>query len=233
MGDPRELALWLVRARGAIEARLGPARPAPDSPEAEALRRFRSFALAALQPGRPAAPALEGLRVSERRAGALLDAWLAAAIAAAGPGGDALRASLAPLVERFRAALRATAPARRRSGAPRSRRAVVAAIDRVADAFLAVDADSATIEDANPAAGALLGTTRDGLLGASALAYVTEAGRDAFRDELDAVAEGCEPRWLGLALLDAGGRAVPVEASVTRFRTRSRTLALFVARPRA
>jgi PAS domain S-box-containing protein len=231
MGDPRDLALWLVRSRGVIEAQLGDARPAPDSAEAEALRRFRSFALAALQPGRPAAPALEGLRVSERRANALVDAWLRAAAAAAGPNGEALRATLAPLAERFRAALCAAAPARRKSGAPRTRRAVVAAIDRVADAFLAVDADSGTIEDANPAAGALLGTTRDALLGSDALRYVAEPERQAFEGELDAVAEGSEPRWFRCALVDGGGRRVSVDASVTRFRTRGRTLALFVARP--
>ena len=83
---------------------------------------------------------------------------------------------LAPFVERFLLSLRDTARARRASGAPVSgqRRAVTAAIDRVCEAFLAIDVESGAIADANPAAGALLGTTRDRLLGADAMSFVPE-----------------------------------------------------------
>jgi len=235
MGDARQTALWLVRERGAIDAGLRQrpeaARLAPSGPEAEALRRFRSFVLCALAQGDVAAPALDGLRVPEPRAAALLEGWVDAAVRCAEADGPALRAQLLPLLARFRDALRQSAPARRASGAPRTRRAVAAAIDRVADAFLAVDAADVTICDANPAAGALLGTSRDALLGACVLDYVAEDARDGWRTELDAVAEGSEPRRFRSALRDRDGRPVDVEASVTRFATRSRTLALFVARP--
>ena len=171
--------------------------------------------------------------MNERRAAALLDAWLDAVAEAAGPDGSAVREILVPSVARFRGALRATTSARRASGAPRpsKRRAVSAAIDRVADAFLAIDTDTGNIADANPAAGALLGTTRDKLLGESALGFVPEPTHERWWTELDALAEGGEARRFRSVLRDGSGRSIDVEVSLTRFATRARTLALAVARP--
>jgi PAS domain S-box-containing protein len=207
--------------------------PAAASPEAEALRRLRSFVASALLHGERAAPALDGLRVDLARVGPLLIAWLEAATEAAGPDGPAVRVALEPLLARFAVALRACDGSRRAAGPPRasSRRAVAAAIDRVTDAFLAIDTETGRIADANPAAGALLGTSRDQLLGASALDFVPEPAREQWWSELDALAEGGEPRRFAAPLLDAGGRAIPVEACATRFTTRQRTLALILARP--
>ena len=236
MQEGRALASWLLTRRSAIETalreRLGGAAPAGGAPEAEALRRFRSFALLALTQGAEAIPSLEGLRTSERRARRLIEAWLEAAAQVAGPEATAVRTTLAPLVERFSLALRETGRARRASGAPVAgqRRAVSAAIDRVCDAFLAIDAETGTIADANPAAGALLGTTRDRLLGTDAMEYVPADARALWWSQLDAVSEGSEPRRFRTALLDVGGRPLAVDASVTRFATRTRTLALVLAR---
>jgi PAS domain S-box-containing protein len=168
---------------------------------------------------------------NERRVAALLSAWVEAAAEVAGPDGAALREALAPWLQTFQGSLRTTAVGRGRRGAPRAqRRAVNAAIDRVADAFLAVDADTGQVVDANPAAGALLGVARDALLGVDATAFVSEDSRSAFLGELDAVAEGAEPRRFRGCLRDVQGGAVAVECSVTRFATRERTLALFLAR---
>jgi PAS domain S-box-containing protein len=236
MEGGRALASWLLARRGAIETaaagRLG-AAPARGSAEAEALRRFRSFVLLALGQGLEAAPSLEGVRTGERRARQLLEAWVAAAAEAAGPDAEGVRAALAPLCERFLLAMRETARARRASGAPvpGRRRAVSAAIDRVSDAFLAIDAETGAIADANPAAGALLGTTRDRLLGADAMEFVPSDARELWWAQLDAVSEGSEPRRFRTSLQDSGGRPLAVEATVTRFATRSRTLALVLARP--
>jgi PAS domain S-box-containing protein len=231
----RELAGWLLARRRAIETaaedRLGTA-PAGGSAEAEALRRFRSFVLLALGQDAEPTPSLEGVRTGERRMRRWLEAWVDAAAAAAGPDAEAVRARLAPLRERFLLALRETASARRASGAPvpGKRRVVSAAIDRVCDAFLAIDAETGAIADANPAAGALLGTTRDRLLGSDAMAFVPPDARDLWWAQLDAVSEGAEPRRFRGSLQDAGGRALAVDATVTRFATRARTLALVVAR---
>jgi PAS domain S-box-containing protein len=215
-----------------MACRLGGTAAPAASPEAEALRRFRSFLLLALTQDEPAAPALEGLRTGERRARRLLEAWLDAAALVAGPDDASLRAALTPLAEQFLRALRETASARRASGAPvpGQRRVVSAAIDRVCDAFLAIDVETGAIADANPAAGSLLGTTRDRLLGADAMAFVPEAAREAWWTQLDAVSEGAEPRRFRGDLQDAGGHALAVDATVTRFATRSRTLALVIAR---
>jgi len=232
----RELAAWLLARRRTIDAaaceRLGGAPPA-GSAEAEALRRFRSFALLALGQGEAGAPSLEGVRTGERRLRRWLEGWVEAAVELAGPEGQRVQSALAPLAERFLVAVRETAGARRASGAPRAskRRAVSAAIDRVCDAFLAIDADTGAIADANPAAGALLGTTRDRLLGSPAMDFVPEEARGLWWAQIDAMSEGSEPRRLRAPLCDASGRPLAVEATITRFATRSRTLALILARP--
>jgi PAS domain S-box-containing protein len=235
-GEGRQLAGWLVARRQEIERAMEHAHagrlPSPASAEAEALRRLRSFATAALLHGDDASPALDGLRVDLAKTGPLLLAWLEAAAGCAGPDAAAVREALEPLLARFAVALRACDGSRRAAGTPAkgSRRVVAAAIDRVTDVFLAIDTETGRIADANPAAGALLGTTRDQLLGASALDFVPEPARDLWWSQLDALAEGGEPRRFASALVDGTGRSVGIEASATRFATRQRTLALIVAR---
>jgi PAS domain S-box-containing protein len=231
-----ELASFLITRRAQIEAvmatRLGPAAPGPGAPESEVLRRFRSFAASALRRGEAADPALDGLKANQRRTEALLDTWADAAAEVAGAGGDRVRTALDPLIQRFRNSLRQTTSGRRTRGAPRTnRRAVMAAIDRVADVFIAVDADSGLIVDANPAAGALLGLARDALLGVDAMSFVPEPARSSWWIEFDAMTEGTEPRRFASQMQDTGGVQVAVECSVTRFSSRGRTLALVLARP--
>jgi PAS domain S-box-containing protein len=238
VGGSPEFATFLIARRTQIEAvmtaRLGPAAPGPGAPESEVLRRFRSFAASALRRGNEgAAPALDGLQGNERRTAAVLDSWAEAAALVAGAEGEALRGALDPLLQRFRTSLRQTSPQRRSRGAPRARRrAVIAAIDRVSDIFLALEADSGRIVDANPAAGSLLGVARDALLGIDAMSFVPEEQRGAWWSELDAMSEGTEPRRFASSLQDATGGRITVECSLTCFATRDRTLALVLARPR-
>lgn len=154
-----------------------------------------------------------------------------AAAEVGGPEGAGIRSALLPWLKTFQASLRTGSVGRGRSGAPRTqRRAVNAAIDRVSDAFLAVDADTGQVVDANPAAGALLGVVRDALLGVEATAFVSEDSRGEFQGELDAVAEGAEPRRFRGCLRDAQGGSIAVDCTVTAFSTRDRTLALILAR---
>jgi len=216
-----------------MTARLGPAAPRAGAQETEVLRRFRSFAASDLRRGGGAQPALDGIRADERRVMALLEAWIEAAAEIAGERGDQVRSVLDDPMRRFRTAMRTTGVARTAKGKPRSRRrAVMAAIDRVADCFLAVEADTGQIVDANPAAGALLGVARDALLGVDLLRFAPEDARPTWWTHLDAMTEGSEPRRFQGRLADAGGAGVDVECSMTRFATRDRTLALIVARPR-
>ena len=235
-GDP-QIAAWLISKRSQIEAvmtsRLGPAAPGPGAAEAEVLRRFRSFAAASLKRGTKREPALEGVRAHERRVDALLTAWSSAAEEVAGDQAETVRTALAPLLAHFRGALRNTQGNRRSSGAPRSnRRAVIAAIDRIADAFLALDTDSGAIVDANPAAGALLGVPRDALLGVPAMGFVPSANHEGWWTELDSVTEGSESRRFDSYLEDHSGLSIPVDCMMTRFATRGRTLALVLIRSR-
>jgi PAS domain-containing protein len=234
-GNP-QIAAWLVSKRDQIEAvmtsRLGPAAPSPAAVEAEVLRRFRSFAAASLKRGTKREPALEGIRAHERRINALLAAWSNAAEEVAGDQAEAVRNALAPLIVQFRGALKNTQGNRRSSGAPRSnRRAVIAAIDRIADAFLALDTDNGVIADANPAAGALLGVARDALLGVPLMGFVPTADHESWWTELDAMTEGTESRRFDSYLQDHSGLSIPADCTMTRFATRGRTLALVLIRP--
>jgi PAS domain-containing protein len=234
----RDIASWLVAARPEIEsamnAKLGPAAPSPASPESEALRRFRTYASTALMRGQAAPPNLDGLRVNQRRALALLEAWLETATLLGAERGEAVHAALRPLVDEFALALRTSHNGRKLSGRPRlARRAVSAAIDRVADAFLAIDTDSGAIEDANPAAGAMLGVKRDALLGVPATSFLAPAAQTDLWNQLDALSEGSDTAQFAATLVDAGGVPIEVVVSASAFTTRSRTLALLLARPKA
>jgi PAS domain S-box-containing protein len=223
-----DLARWLVRERNAIERNAGGLEPA--SAEAEALRRFRSFALVALSRG-AAAPSLEGLRAPLRRTARALDAWIAAAVALAPPELKA-QAALAPLRAQFAAALAASQPARRAAAlaTPSARRAVPAAIDRIADVFLAADADDGAIVDANPAACALLGLARPELLARELSSLAALGSHASVRELLDTVAEGREPPRTLLALLDASGAALRLDVRVTRYAAGGRSLVLLLGR---
>jgi PAS domain S-box-containing protein len=215
-----------------MNSRLGAAAPAPGAPEAEVLRRFRSYAAASLRRGPAGEPALDGLRPNERRTSALLAAWCEAAAEAAGPNANAVSSALEPVLIDFRNALRTSNSGRRKRGAPRAgRRAVMAAIDRICDAFLAIDADSGRIVDANPAAGALLGVARDALIDVEAASFMPEESRSDWWTQFDAVTEGTEPRRFRASLADRVGTPIAVDCTLTGFATRGRTLALVVARP--
>lgn len=237
MQTNRDLASWLINQRPQIEVRmkelLGAASPSAGAPETETLRRFRSYSGAALIRERAGAPPIDGLRPNERRATALLRAWVQASVDVAGENGRRVREALEPLVDRFRIALRATHSSRRAAGAPRaSRRAVIAAIDRVGDAFFAIDCDSGRIVDANPAAGALLGVDRDALLALDMLSFVPEETRLEWEDALDTISESEDGRNMDTKICDAHREDLPVAVRITCFATRRRTLALVMARPR-
>ncbi|MCP4037389.1 MAG: PAS domain-containing protein [bacterium] len=236
MKTNRDLASWLISHRSQIEAsmnqRLGPAAPGVSSPEAEALRRFRSFVSSALIRDTVLPPALDGLRVNQRRTEALLLAWIEAAVEVSSDPSGGLRDCLGPLAQQFRVHLRGTSTGRKSRGTPRAkRRAVVAAIDRLAEAFLAIDTDAGTIEDANPAAGALLGLNRDELLGVDAMSFVPKSLQSELWRELDAVGEGVESHVFATTLTDSRGAPLDLVASSTRYAARNKTLALILLRP--
>jgi len=231
------LARWLIDQRNSIEEKLaqslGPAAPRASGPEAETLRRFRTFATTALMRGQAPPPALEGLRPDERRVMSLLSAWRETATELAGARNEELAHALGPLLAEFRLGLRTSAPGKPESTRSRTpRRAVAGAIDRIADAFLAIDVSGATIVDANPAAGALLGVERDSLFGLDLMGFVPDSQREAWWGHLDTLAEDEGDRAFDAFLNDAGGDVHPLSARARAFRTRTRTLALVTLRYR-
>jgi PAS domain S-box-containing protein len=212
--------------------RLGAAAPAASGPEAETLRRFRTFVSTALMRGEAPRPVLDGLRPNERRVMALLTCWAESACGLAGPDGPTVSRHLAPLLDGFRLAIRTTGTTRKSSGKPRaSRRAITAAIDRIADLYFALDVDSGEILDANPAAGAALGITRDALIGVEFNAFVPTDVQGPWWTALDAIAEGQDHHVFLASMQDREGQTLRLEASATRMRIRNRVLALVMARP--
>jgi PAS domain-containing protein len=236
-GNPnRDLSNWLMSQRHEIErvmqTRLGAAAPAASGPEAETLRRFRTFASTALMRGEAPRPVLDGLRPNERRVMALLTCWAESASELAGPDHDHVAASLSPLLDAFRLAIRTTGTKRKTSGRPRAtRRAISAAIDRVADLFFALDTDSGEILDANPAAGAALGVARDALIGLEFTAFVPVDTQGPWWTALDTIAEGQESYVFIASMQDREGLPLRLEISATRYLRPQRTLALVLARP--
>ncbi len=232
----RDLATWLVSQRleieGVMQNRLGAAAPADSGPEAETLRRFRTFSSTALMRGEAPRPVLDGLRPNERRVMALLTTWAEAATELAGPDAPVVAEALAPLLDAFRLAIRTTGTQRKTSGRPRAtRRAITAAIDRVADLYFAIDVDSGVILDANPAAGAALGVARDALIGIEFNAFVPTDLQGPWWTSLDTIAEGQESVVFTASMQDREGRRLRLEASATRYLRSNRTLALVIARP--
>jgi len=234
----QQLANWLMAQRLEIERvmqdRLGAAAPAASGPEAETLRRFRTFASSALLRGETPRPVLDGLRPNERRVMALLSCWAEAASELAGPESGIVTRALAPLLDAFRLAIRTTGAKRVSSGRPRAtRRAITAAIDRVADIFLALDVDSGEILDANPAAGAALGVARDALIGIEFNVFVPTDVQGPWWTALDTIAEGQDSVVFAALMQDRQERQMRLEVSATRYVRSGRTLAMVLARPAA
>ncbi len=199
--------------------------------ESETLRRFRSFATASLRRGEVTEPALDGVRVDPERALIWVRRWCEAAAQAAGDA-EALDALLTPLRLHFEAGLRGDQLTRRaKKAVPTNRRAVSGAIDRVADAFLAVDLDSGEIADANPAALALLGVERDVLLGRHAVRHVDGDSRELWSERLESLGESGEGQRFRVVLRDEFLTPVAVDINAAPHLTRRRRLALLTARP--
>jgi PAS domain S-box-containing protein len=129
-------------------------------------------------------------------------------------------------------AIRTRGTKRKRSGRPRAtRRAITAAIDRIADLYFAIDVDSGEILDANPAAGSALGVARDALIGIEFNAFVPSDAQAPWWTSLDTIAEGEDSTRFQGTMQDREGRRIRLEASATRYLRSNRTLALVVARP--
>jgi PAS domain S-box-containing protein len=235
----RAAVVHLDRLRNAIEdevnRRLGRAEPPPGA-RAEILRRFRSFCrLASLDPG-AARPSLDGLQGHP-----------ALALEEVVRQGSEVAGQLAPqpeiadqirrLEQRFRSGIRRvlqpedTQPQRRqRRKTPNAGRRVRGAIDRISDSYLAVNLETGTVFDVNPAAEVLLGQPAEKLLDSEFQSLVAPADRQRARDLEARLDAGEDAAPLVLLFARPSGEAVPVELSVANHTIAGRRLAIFIAR---
>lgn len=230
-----EWASYLVTRRTAIDRLLAGRRSGATSPgpsASEALRRFRSFAASTLRRGEGAEPALDGLRVDPEATSQWIEHWCDAAADSAGARAPELRKVLAPLQKRFTQSLRGAQLARSAKRAkPAARRAVIGAIDRIADAFLAIDIDSGEIADANPAAATLLGKERPELVGRRALRFIDRESHELWNERLENVGESGEGQRFRVIWRDEFMSPVAVDIWASAHLTRRRRLAIITARP--
>jgi PAS domain S-box-containing protein len=239
----RAIALHLDRYRAPIEAevdrRLGRAEPAPEA-RAEIVRRFRSFCrLASVDPGM-ARPSLEGL--AGQSCDGLENAVRIATEAATLCGLDPQEAELlGALCQRFRAGIRrqlrpedlepSTPGARERRKRANAGKRVRAAIDRIDDAYLALNLEDGRIFDLNPAAEALLGAEANALLDHEFSDWIAATDRDRYESleaRLDA-GESAPPTRLRFRR--QSGEPVSAEVSIASHTIAGRRLAILVARP--
>ena len=237
----REAALFLDRFRATIQAevdrRMARSLPPPAS-RAEIVRRFRSFCrLASIHP-EAARPALDGLGGNSPTG---LERAVSIAVDVAcecGPEPEVARA-LRELESRFRTGLRRTMQPepreQRRRGrgslrVPNAGRRVRSAIDRIGDAYVALNLDTGLIYDTNPAAETLFALEAEKLLGRALCDLVHAEDRIQFRDleaRLDA-GEDAGPLEMGFAR--PGGERIAVELTVSNHTIAGKRLAIFVAR---
>ena len=77
----------------------------------------------------------------------------------------------------------------------------------------------------------MLELARDELVGAPAVDHFPDSARELWWTQLEALSEGDGGSRFETQLVARSGRRVGVEARVTRFATRTKTLALVLARP--
>jgi PAS domain S-box-containing protein len=239
----RSIALHLDRHRTAIEGevdrRLGRAEPPPEA-RAEIVRRFRSFCRLASVDWNIARPSLEGLagQSCDGLENAVRVATEAAVTCGLDPAGGEL---LAMLSERFRSGIRRQLrPEDFEPSAPRARerrkranagKRVRAAIDRIDDAYIALNLEDGRIFDVNPATEALLGAETNALLDHEFCDWIAPADRGQYQSleaRLDA-GESAPPTLLSFRR--RSGEPVAAEVSVAAHTISGRRLAIFVVRP--
>jgi PAS domain S-box-containing protein len=241
----REAAFFLDRYRATIEAevdrRLERQEP-PPAARLEIVRRFRSYCrLASIYPD-AARPSLDGLAGNDATA---LERAVTTAVDVACECGPPLAVAdaLRSLETRFRTGLRrvlqpepieerdATGPKGRRR-LPNAGKRVRSAIDRIGDAYLALNLDTGRIFDVNPAAENLFGASADALLERAISEFVHPDDRRVFDDLEARLDAGEEAGPLGFAFARPGGERVAVELTAAVHTISGKRLAILVARER-
>ncbi len=237
----RAAVLHMERYRSAIEGevnrRLGGAEPTPDA-RAEIIRRFRTYCRLASLGMDNARPSLDGLGGQEPIA---LERAISVAVAIAiecEPTPE-IAAALRRMESLFRAGIRRLMqPAetrKKRKGRrrmPNAGKRVRSAIDRIGDAYLALNIDTGKVFDLNPAAETLLGADASKLLDQSFENLIAPQDRQFYQDLEARLDAGEDAGPVDVVLARPNGDFVRVECMISQHMIASKRLAIFTARER-
>jgi PAS domain S-box-containing protein len=240
----RAAVAHLERYRSAIEVevnrRLARAEPAPEV-RAEVIRRFRTFVRLASLSADTARVSLDGLGGNSALA---LENTITAAVDVANSFGATSEVSraLVDMEARFRSGVRRIlAPEEReerhqernkKRPTPNAGKRVRGAIDRISDTYVALNLDSSTIFDVNPAAEALFASDAARLIGSSLSAYIAPGDLPAWRELESRLDAGEDSGPIEITIARPNGDFVPVEVTIASHSIAGKRLAIFIARER-
>ncbi len=239
----RSAVAHLERYRSAIEAevnrRLARAEPAPEV-RAEVIRRFRTYCRLASLSLDTARVSLDGLGGNTALG---LEKTVSAAVEVATGFGapPEVAGALWDMEARFRAGVRRilapeeSEPKRERNKlrpTPNAGRRVRGAIDRISDTYVAVNLDTNTIFDVNPAAEALFASDSALLVGGSLSSFIAPNDQLAWRELESRLDAGEDSGPLELTIARPNGDFVPVEVTIASHTISGRRLAIFLVRER-
>lgn len=239
----RAAVAHLERYRSAIDVevnrRLARAEPAPEV-RGEVIRRFRSFVRLASLSADTARVSLDGLGGNTALA---LENTISAAVEIAisfGPTPE-VSGALRDMEARFRSGVRRIlAPEEReekhernkKRPTPNAGRRVRGAIDRISDTYVALNLDSSTIFDVNPAAEALFASDAARLIGSSLSTYIAPGDQASWRELESRLDAGEDSGPIELTIARPNGDFVPVEVTIASHSISGKRLAIFIARER-
>jgi PAS domain S-box-containing protein len=239
----RAAVAHLERYRSAIEVevnrRLARAEPAPEV-RAEVIRRFRTFVRLASLSADTARVSLDGLGGNSALA---LENTISAAVQIANSfdATPEVSTALFDMEARFRAGVRRIlAPEEReekhernkKRPTPNAGRRVRGAIDRISDTYVALNLDSSTIFDVNPAAEALFASDAARLIGSSLSTYIAPVDQASWRELESRLDAGEDSGPIELTIARPNGDFVPVEVTIASHSISGKRLAIFIARER-
>ncbi|HXZ85452.1 MAG TPA: PAS domain-containing protein [Myxococcota bacterium] len=239
----RAAVAHLERYRSAIEAevnrRLGRAEPAPEI-RAEVIRRFRTFCRLgslSLDTARVSLDGLGGTNALALEASVHTAVDVAVALGAAPEIMQALR----DMEARFRAGVRRIlAPdenehhqeRNKKRPMPNAGKRVRGAIDRISDTYVAVNLDTNSIFDVNPAAEALFASDAARLVGSNLASFVAPGDRLAWSELESRLDAGEDAGPIELTIARPNGDFVPVEVTIANHTISGRRFAIFLVRER-
>jgi PAS domain S-box-containing protein len=239
----RSAVAHLERYRSAIEAevnrRLGRVEPSPEV-RAEVIRRFRTYCRLASLSLDAARVSLDGLGGNSALG---LENTVSAAVEVANGFGapPEIAGALWDMEARFRAGVRRilapedSEPKRERNKlrpTPNAGKRVRGAIDRISDTYVAVNLDTNTIFDVNPAAEALFASDSARLVGSSLSSFIAPTDQLTWSELESRLDAGEESGPLELTIARPNGDFVPVEVTIASHTISGRRLAIFLVRER-